>query len=106
MELIITHDTPTEIRVVCDQQDSHTFLLWTIPHPDEQLPFHDPIAYGRKLYKVLFPSDTAARYALARSPERILLVAEQADLDAIPWEYLYGSVSEEESGAECFLVTK
>jgi tetratricopeptide (TPR) repeat protein len=106
MELILIHDTPGEILVICDQQRSHTFLLWQIASPDEELPFHDPIAYGRTLHKALFPPNTGARHALAQYPDRIMLVAEETDLDAIPWEYLYGSVGAEELAPEGFLVTE
>ncbi|HEY1352143.1 MAG TPA: CHAT domain-containing protein, partial [Ktedonobacteraceae bacterium] len=104
MELILSHITPGEIRVTCDQHQSHTFLLWHIPHPDEQMLFHDPVAYGRILYSALFPPASQAHHALMHAADRMLLVAEEADLDAIPWEYLYGPVNAEEQ-VECFFVT-
>ncbi len=106
MELTLIHGTPTDIRVMCDQRYSHTFLLWKIPYPDEQVLFHDPIAYGRKLYQELFSPDTEAHRVLMQHPEQIVLVAEEADLDAIPWEYLFGALSEEEQALESFLVTE
>ncbi len=38
----------------------------------------------------LFPSNSIAQQALAEMPERLLLVAPDPQLDAIPWEYVYG----------------
>jgi hypothetical protein len=93
MELNLTHDeAEQQIRVHCDGQYSHTFDLQPLTLPEnrekEQL-FRDPTGYGDKLYNALFPSGTLARQRLDTVPDRILLVAESSDLDAIPWEYTH-----------------
>jgi len=97
MDLELTLSRPdtrqTQVAVTCNDQPSHTFdlsaLLPTkangLPHPID-----DPVAYGTALYAALFPPDSPARQTLDRRPERILLVAADPDLDAIPWEYMYG----------------
>ncbi|MGB8343707.1 MAG: CHAT domain-containing protein [Ktedonobacteraceae bacterium] len=97
MDLELTLSRPdtrqTQVAVTCNDQPSHTFdlsaLLPTkangLPHPI------DAIAYGTALYAALFPPDCPARQALAARPKRILLVATDDMLDAIPWEYAHGS---------------
>ncbi|GCE23556.1 hypothetical protein KDK_73560 [Dictyobacter kobayashii] len=42
------------------------------------------------LYAALFAVESRTRQALEKSPERIMLIAADDDVDAIPWEYLYG----------------
>ncbi len=87
-----SHDT--QVTVICDDQPSHIFDLRTlIPNDDKGLPqpLDDPVAYGKAVYQALFPPETAARRALHAMPERILLVTTDDTIDAIPWEYAYGS---------------
>src|SRR5436309_555114 len=90
MELLLDHQTQTQIRVTCDGQASHTFDLSPLILSNDEGPPDDVVAYGEALYLALFPLETPARLALDNKPERILLVATQSDLDAITWEYLYG----------------
>src|SRR5438105_1658982 len=93
MELTLTHQTSTEISVTCDGQHSHTFDLRALISKKEQdlpQPLDDPVAYGKAVYLALFTSGTLAYNVLETIPERILLVATDNDLDAIPWEYAYG----------------
>jgi len=97
MDLELTLSRPdihqTQVAVTCNDQPSHIFDLRTmIPNKTNGLPhpIDDPIAYGTALYAALFPSDSPAWQAIDRRPERILLVATDPDLDAIPWEYTHG----------------
>jgi tetratricopeptide (TPR) repeat protein len=92
MELTLAHQAGSQILVTCNNQPSHTFDLFTlIPHEKGlPQPLDDPVAYGQALYSALFPPETLAQRALTNTPERILLVTSDNDLDAIPWEYIYG----------------
>ena len=107
----------TQVAVTCNDQPSHTFDLHSliptkangVPHPIEEIIAYGTkhnaalsqssmkekieklvIAYGTALYVALFPPGSPAQQALDRRPERVLLVAADPDLDAIPWEYVYG----------------
>jgi tetratricopeptide (TPR) repeat protein len=94
VELILALQKESQIRVTCDDHYSHTTDLHPLLFQNEQdarIIFDDPAAYGKKLYAALFPSNTIAQQALADMPERLLLVAPEPQLDAIPWEYVYGS---------------
>jgi predicted ATPase len=95
MELILAHQTETQISVTCDGHLSHTFDLQPLLLKDEKLLIDNPVPYGQKLYEALFPPDTSAQHALALMLEttsgHILLVTTDSDLDAIPWEYTYGT---------------
>ncbi|MGH2497007.1 MAG: CHAT domain-containing protein, partial [Ktedonobacteraceae bacterium] len=95
MELIVTRQAglETEVTVLCDNQHSHIFDLRPLllkKEKDREELLNDPVTYGKQLYAALFPSETLARRALASTPERILLVTTDPDLDAVPWEYAYG----------------
>jgi hypothetical protein len=95
MELLLTRPdaTASQVDVICDGQASHSFdLLALFPTKTNDLshPMNDPVKYGTALYAALFPPDSLARKALARERERILLVAADETLDAVPWEYLHG----------------
>src|SRR5437764_5409268 len=94
MELVLTHQTKTQIGVSCDDQLSHTFDRRTLILKDENDLLDSPVSYGKKLYEALFPPDTLAQHALASildaPPGYLLLVATDSDLDVIPWEYVYG----------------
>jgi len=81
MEIILTRKQK-EVTVVCDGSFSHTFSLAKLPDELIQL--------GRYLYNSLFPKDSLSCRTLMAHPKRILLVAEDPMLDAIPWEYLHG----------------
>lgn len=92
MELTLARQNGSQVLVTCDNQPSHTFdLLTLLPHEKGlPQPFDDPVAYGQTLYAALFPPASLAQRALANAPERILLIATDNDLDAVPWEYAYG----------------
>ncbi len=92
MELTLAHQTETQISVTCDGQFSHTFDLRPLILPkdkEEERLLNDPVGYGKALYNALFAPTAPARKALDAAPERILLIATDDDLDAIPWEYVY-----------------
>src|SRR5260370_2803420 len=93
MELTLDLQQDTLVRVVCNETFSHTFDLQALALPDETAvrAFLDhPDAYGKKLYAALFPLETLAHRTLANRPARLLLVALQDAIDAVPWEYAYG----------------
>ncbi len=105
MEITLTRQDGTQVRVTCESQSSRTFDLHTLVPNNDTGPPHplvDPIAYGKAIYAALFPPETPARRALESAPERILLVTTDNDLDAIPWEYAYGPYGTDDSGG--FLV--
>ena len=95
MDLSLTRPdvTALQVTVTCDGQLSHTFTLSALlptkanglPHP-----LADPVVYGTALYTALFPPNSLAHQTLATKPKRIVLVAADDTLDAIPWEYAYG----------------
>lgn len=108
MELVVTRpsgQTPG-VTVTCNGQFSHLFHLRLIlpSEHDQPLPppLADPIAYGKALYRALFPAQSLARQCLANGPLRLLLVTADSELDAIAWEYLYGAYGPQ--AEETFLV--
>jgi len=105
MELILTRQSVTQVLVTCDNESSHIFdLRALLPNNDKGTtqPLDDPVSYGRAVYAALFPPETPAQHSLASTPDRILLVTSDNDLDAVPWEYAYGTYGSEVS--EDFLV--
>lgn len=81
------------MTVICNSAYSHTFdLSMLIPDKTKGLPhpMSDPRMYGKNIYAALFPPGTPASQALAARPSRILLVLDDDELDAFPWEYAYG----------------
>jgi hypothetical protein len=92
MELVLTKNDQNQVTVTCDGQPSHTFFLTDLlpQRQDEQLVLTDPVETGARLFAALFADGSPARAAWDARPKRILLVAEDPDLDAIPWEYLRG----------------
>ena len=92
MEITLTRQAGTQILVTCDDRTSHTFDLRTLIPGNNGLshPLDDPVAYGKAIYQALFPQETAAWKALKADPDRILFVATDDTIDAIPWEYAYG----------------
>ncbi|HEU5378200.1 MAG TPA: tetratricopeptide repeat protein [Ktedonobacteraceae bacterium] len=106
MELTLDLENGTLVRVLCDQQFSHTFDLRELVLANEeavQALRAKPDEYGKKLYTALFPRETVARRTFEGKPDRLLLVALQEAVDAIPWEYTYG-LSGRENQADDFLV--
>jgi len=109
VELVLTRPTSQTygVSVICNGQFSHFFNLRLIL-PVEQSrppasPLTDPIAYGKALYSALFPYKSLALRCLEGQPQRLLLVAHDHELDAIAWEYTYGSYGPQDS-EETFLV--
>ncbi|MDQ2717764.1 MAG: CHAT domain-containing protein, partial [Chloroflexota bacterium] len=84
----------TEVSVTCNGALSHTFDLHTLMSGSTHgllHPIRDPVMYGKTLYSALFAPDSLAAQALAAKPARILLVAADEELDALPWEYASAS---------------
>ena len=90
MELTLTRHG-AQIQVQVDGSDSHAF-------PENALEFsaddplatqYDPQPYGARLYGALFPPTSLAARELAGKPDALLLVMEDADLQRVPWEYLF-----------------
>src|SRR6266699_1323976 len=104
MELTLARQGETQVLVTCDGQASHTFDVRTLIPGKQGLPqpLDDPVAYGKAVYQALFPTETVARRELDALPERILLIATDDTLDAIPWEYAYGLTGADD--VEHFLV--
>ncbi len=92
MEILLTKNSQDTIDVTCDGQFSHVFRLsGLLPEQHNgQIVLTDPGETGTKLFQALFANGTPARAAWDKRPKRILLVADDAELDAVPWEYLYG----------------
>jgi tetratricopeptide (TPR) repeat protein len=92
MELVLTKTAQNQVAVACDGQSSHTFPLSDVPMDWQsgQVILLDPVEMGQRLFTALFAEETPARAAWDARPKRILLVTEDPDLDALPWEYLYG----------------
>jgi len=81
--------------VTSDGQPSHFFDIDMLIPNDDIHPLVDPVAYGKIIYQALFPPGTPAQLALkstlSMTQARLLLVTTDNDLDAVPWEYLYGN---------------
>lgn len=104
MELTLARQAGTQILITCDSKPSHTFDILTLV-PGEQgppQPIDDPIAYGKAVYKALFPPESVAQRELEAQPERILLVSTDDTIESVPWEYAYGLYGAED--VETFLV--
>jgi hypothetical protein len=89
MELILRHQTDSQISVDCDSKFSHAFDLCQLTKEPSR-PFADVAIYGRILYQALFPAGTSAQITLDGTIERLLLVTTDSNLDEIIWEYTYG----------------
>src|SRR5690348_5306060 len=93
MELILTHQTKTEIGVICDGHLSHIFDLQPLLLENKKDLMVNAVVYGKKLYEALFPVGTQAQQALValldNPPGYLLMVAIDSDLEGIPWEYAY-----------------
>src|SRR5690242_19768683 len=94
MELTLSFQSDTIVTVACDGQPSHTFDLLSLT-PDEHVPgrppqpLEDPVGYGQAVYAALFPRGTLAREMVEHGVDRLLLVAVDNALDAVPWEYAH-----------------
>lgn len=114
MELVLTRPTNQTygVTVICNGQFSHFFNFRLILLSEHQSqppsPLSDPTIYGKALYSALFPYKSLALHCLEGKPERLLLVAMDHELDAIPWEYIYGPYGPQDTGhyqqEETFLV--
>lgn len=95
MELLLTVQPGEQMAVTCNGMFSHTFdLRLLIPGPPSAAivaqPLDAPVAYGGLLYRALFPANSVATQGLDAAPQRLVLIAEDATLQAIPWEYVHG----------------
>lgn len=94
MELVLTKNDQNQVAVTCDGQPSHTFSLTDLlpQRQDDQLVLMNPTETGARLFAALFAHGSLAftTWDSHPKPKRILLVAEDPALDAIPWEYLHG----------------
>src|SRR5881275_392421 len=102
MELVLTRQPGTQVAVTCDDQPSHTFDLRTLVPNDRKeppQPLEGPVAYGKAVYAALFAAGTASQRELESAPKRILLVPTDNELDAIPWEYAYGTYGPADPGS-------
>jgi len=90
MELFLTrHDAHIQAQV--NGSASHEFSIHALDfsRDDPLATRYDPQPYGARLYAALFPRDSAAARALADAPDALLLVIDDAELQRVPWEYLY-----------------
>jgi tetratricopeptide (TPR) repeat protein len=93
MELTLTRQDGNQVLVTCDGQASHSFDLRTLlpnARNEPPQPLEDPVKYGKAAYRALFAPETLAQRKLEATPERILLITTDNDLDAVPWEYAHG----------------
>jgi len=92
MEITLTLlESKRQAAVTYNGQLSHRFdprplaaVVMTLKPPPH------PVRYGKALYRALFRKDSLVAKGLATKPDRILLVTDDALLEAIPWEYVYG----------------
>lgn len=97
MEIILQRASSqsAQVSVLCDGQPSHHFdLRAVLPDSDRAdrppHPLQDPAAYGRALFAALFAEGSAARRAWEAGPARVLLVATEPAIQAVPWEFAHG----------------
>lgn len=97
MELTLTQEIGGKVLVSCDEERSHEFSLKDLRHARSGFLGHhggwiggSSREYGAAIFQALFGSHTPARRALDRSPQRILLVTESAEIQEIEWEYALG----------------
>lgn len=91
MELILTRVHGTQMAVSCDGASSHTCPVDTLLSMSHlHLTPEQALDAGKTLYDALFPLETLAHQRIAGQPERIVLVAMDEALDALPWEYASG----------------
>ena len=94
MELTLSLQASTTVAVSCDEGPSHTYdLNRLLPGAKLAGPLDDPLAYGDAVYQALFPPKSLAARLLdselkrPAGQRRLLLVASNANLEAISWEY-------------------
>lgn len=78
---------PPQVAVHINGRYTHTFPLAPLQLGDDAPPA-DAVAYGRSLYRALFPPDGEAAQTLATA-DFILLVTSDDAIQAIAWEYAY-----------------
>ena len=90
MELTLTRENQL-VQVHVNGQDSHSFEMSAVAltQADPLVTTYDPQPYGARLYGALFPRDALAARALAENPDALLLVMQDAELQRVPWEYLF-----------------
>jgi tetratricopeptide (TPR) repeat protein len=93
MELTLDLQQKSRVRVLCNARVSHTFDLQKLLLPDKKAVqdwLKKPEVYGKRVYAALFPWNSLARRVLKNGPVRLLLVALQAAVATVPWEFAYG----------------
>jgi tetratricopeptide (TPR) repeat protein len=106
MEVFIERIDEAQARVTCDHDHifSHVFDIPDDNLSPERLTPSQLMAYGETLYAALFPANSLAHKQLLTRPERLLLVATDPVLEAIPWEYSYGLFGSKQESMPGFLV--
>jgi hypothetical protein len=90
MELTLTQRNE-QVLVQVDGADSHSFAAAEIvlKRDDPLATQYEPQPYGARLYAALFPPASLAARTLAEKPDALLLVMQDAELQRVPWEYLF-----------------
>lgn len=97
LELILERRSDSRFAVIANGAFSHAFDLTEValtPARFEAL-VQDPRPYGRRLFAALFPPRSPAQEALAHlrrasgADGALLLVSQDPQAQAVPWEYLY-----------------
>ncbi len=98
LQITLDIEKADEVSVSVDGRKSHGFRLREVALGSEKALrafFGDPRAYGERLYAALFPKGSLAETSLAELPKapyaegRIVLVLNEPELDAVPWEYMW-----------------
>ena len=95
MELTLTLQPEGKVSVDCNGVFSHTFDMrylqlgqWDAERRAYLI--SDPVELGKSIYKALLPTASSSLQLLERKTDRILIVAQDPALEAIPWEFLHG----------------
>ncbi|MBI4639500.1 MAG: ATP-binding protein, partial [Candidatus Tectomicrobia bacterium] len=100
LELTIKHQAEGRYTVAVNGEFSHQFDIAEItltPERYQKELLKATPRYGQRLFQALFLERSAAHQALAQRPEApnpagtLLIVTENPEAQAIPWEYLYDS---------------
>ena len=98
MEITLVRQSQ-QVVVRVDGTESHTFpFVDALPSVNERAALEkrlDPALYGARLFRTLFPADSAARRELEKARPRtpLQIIADDADLQRVPWEYLRDDAS-------------
>jgi tetratricopeptide (TPR) repeat protein len=92
MEIVLALQSNGQVAVICNGRLSHSFDFAAIlpEREGENYVLKEPIQTGKEYFKALFPQGTLAKEDFEKEHVRMLLVSESDELDAVPWEYIYG----------------